>query len=270
MKRFLFILTIAALMSSCAPSRYVVHVEMCRASKSGLNLMGKTISTVYYKGDDLIENRLIDSLAMGFTRSLENDYQTGKGSVLSVSLDRSSGDYTSRDSLINLLGRYGGDVVLLFDVTFSNDMRQLNLMMYCYDGMNKADVVKKYMGNSHLQFSSEEEMLADALTTGRYISESFKIQWNHEQYSITYYDAPKWLEALYKAEQFDWKGAMDIWLGLLDSEDPLKRASAEYNIAVACYMLGDFDLAKMWLDRSDAECRMPSLTDTMRKYLMKN
>lgn len=274
MKRVLFILTIAAFIVSCGPSRHAVHVEMRHASKSGLELVGKNITAVYYKGDDLTENKLIDSLAAGFSRSLENDYQTGRGSVPAVSLDRTSGDHTSRDSLINLLARNGADVLLLFDVTFSNstanNMLPMKVTMYCYDAMNQEDVVKRYVGSSLLQFSSEKEMLTEALKAGSHISESFKMQWKHEQYSIAYYDSVKWLEALARAEQYDWKGAMDIWFELLDSHDPLKRSAAEYNISVACYMLGDFDLARLWLDRSDAESMMPTLSDAMRKRLKKN
>ena len=70
-----------------------------------------------------------------------------------------------------------------------------------------------------------------------------------------------------RAEQFDWKGAMDIWFEFLDVRDVLKRSSAEYNIAVACYMLGDYDLAQMWLDRSDSENKMPTLSDPLRKRI---
>ena len=70
-----------------------------------------------------------------------------------------------------------------------------------------------------------------------------------------------------KAEQYDWKGAMDIWIELLSSNDMMKRASAEYNIAVACYMLGDLDLASEWLDRSDADNKLPTLSDALRKRI---
>ena len=92
-------------------------------------------------------------------------------------------------------------------------------------------------------------------------------QWKPEYYSIAYYDSTKWYEALMKAEQYDWKGAMDIWISLLDSQDVMKRACAEYNISVACYMLGDMALAEQWLDRSDAENKMPTLSDAMRKRI---
>ena len=167
--------------------------------------------------------------------------------------------------------QHGGDVVFLFDVTFSNStnpgMRPIKVAMYCYDGMNKEDVVKKFVGSALLQYSMADELLTEATKAGAHIADSFKMQWKQEQYSIAYYDSEKWLEALICADKYDWKGAMDIWLTLLDSSDPLKRASAEYNIAVACYMLGDFQLAKLWLDRSDAENKMPTLSDAMRKRI---
>jgi hypothetical protein len=68
-------------------------------------------------------------------------------------------------------------------------------------------------------------------------------------------------------EEYDWLGAMEIWLSLLDTNDLLKRACAEYNIAVACYMLGDFELADEWLEKSKADNNMPTLTDAMSKRI---
>lgn len=59
---------------------------------------------------------------------------------------------------------------------------------------------------------------------------------------------------------------MDIWMTFLDTNDPLKRSSAEYNIAVACYMLGDYALAKEWLELSDNDNRLP-LSDALHKRI---
>ena len=60
---------------------------------------------------------------------------------------------------------------------------------------------------------------------------------------------------------------MDIWLSMLDTNDLLKRAAAEYNISVACYLLGDFELAEEWLKKSKADNDMPTLTDAMSKRI---
>ena len=102
--------------------------------------------------------------------------------------------------------------------------------------------------------------------TGEVIAESFKSQWKHEQYSIVYYETEKWYDALVRAEAFDWKGAMDVWMELLSTNDLYKRSCAEYNIAVACYMLGDYSLATEWLDRSDQDNMLP-LSDGLRKRI---
>jgi len=46
----------------------------------------------------------------------------------------------------------------------------------------------------------------------------------------------------------------------------MKRACAEYNISVACYMLGDYTLALEWLDLSDKDNKLP-ISDAMRKRI---
>ena len=59
---------------------------------------------------------------------------------------------------------------------------------------------------------------------------------------------------------------MDIWFTLLDSKDVLKRSCASYNIAVACYLLGDYRLSEDWLDLSDKESELP-LSASLRKRI---
>ena len=78
-------------------------------------------------------------------------------------------------------------------------------------------------------------------------------EWKREQYSLYYFEGDAWYMALEKAEAFDWKAAMDIWMGQMESSNVLKRASAAYNLATACYMLGDYKLASEWLDQADKE-----------------
>ena len=153
--------------------------------------------------------------------------------------------------------------------------------MYCFDGMNKDERVYTFAGSSvaapHAYSDgkqSRETLLASALSTlpdvgfeaGQMLAGSFKSQWKHEQYSIVYFDGSQWYKAVDYAEQYYWKEAMDIWIGLLDTNDLLRRSCAEYNISVACYMLGDYDLAEEWLDRSDVDNKLP-LSDGLRKRI---
>ena len=78
-------------------------------------------------------------------------------------------------------------------------------------------------------------------------------EWKREQYSLYYFESDEWYTALEKAEALQWKAAMDIWMGQLESGNVLKRACAAYNLSTACDMLGDYNLASEWLDLADKE-----------------
>lgn len=268
MKNFLSILSLTFLLLSCGPSRHAIHVEMRYPSRSGIELAGKIISVVYVSGDNQQGNTVSENMAIGFAGALEKDYATGEGSVGVYSVDGRLGDYAQKDSLVNLLVQTGSDVIFLLDELGLGEKGVSGLPMkvtlHCFDGMNRSDKVQTFTGSKVLSYGSEEELSSEATKAGQLLASSFTAQWKDEQYSIAYYDGTRWYEALDKAERYDWKGAMDIWFGLLDTKDLMKRATAEYNIAVACYMLGDFDLASQWLDKSVKDNDMPTLTKALR------
>jgi hypothetical protein len=259
---------------------------------------------VYLEGDNAVASEFCESMADGFAYTLEQDY--GPGTQMSIFRMRSleGADYSKKDSLFNILMDTGTDVVFLFDTVrfgtmtvggpsrvsypsspdssfVSNGNIPYTMKLYCYDGMNKEDRVQAFGGTAIARpevYSSGKDDSTVATSkawkslgiegwdAGVKIADSFKSQWKHEQYSIIYYEGEKWYAALEKAEQYDWKGAIDIWMDLLSTNDLMKRACAEYNISVACYMLGDYALAKEWLDLSDKENKLP-LSDALRKRI---
>ncbi len=294
-----------AIVVSCGPSKHAVHVEMRQPSRAGVELAGKIVSVVYLENDNPVATEFNKSMADGFAYTLEEDYGTGNGSIGIYRMRRTpGGDYASKDSLFNILMDTGADVVFLFDtLKFGNmtvggpsrvaspsnpDSSYINsstipftMKLYCFDGMNKEEKVQSFGGTSLARPSvysngNDDSTIATAKAykalgaegwdAGLEVAESFKSQWKHEQYSIVYYETSEWYEALEKAEQYDWKGAMDIWFGFLDSNDVLKRSCAAFDISVACYMLSDFALAAEWLDRSDAESKLP-ISDSLRKRI---
>lgn len=305
MKRILALCLIAFLtVVSCGPSKHAVHVEMRHPSKTGVNLVGKNVAVVYLEGDNAVSSEFAETMADGFAYTLEQDYgaSTKVGIYRMRCLD--GADYSKKDSLFNILMDTGSDIVFLFDTVrfgmmtvggpsrvsypssldsayVSNGSVPYTMKLYCYDGMNKEDKVQAYGGTSTARpevYSNGKDDSTVALSkawkslgiegwdAGVKVADSFKSQWKHEQYSIVYYDAEKWYDALGKADQYDWKGAIDIWMKLLDVNDPMKRACAEYNISVACYMLGDYALAVEWLDLSDKENKLP-ISDALRKRI---
>lgn len=302
-KAFMILAAFAAV--SCGPSRHSLHLEMRYPSKAGIELAGKTVSVVYLENKDRIATEFNSHMADGFAYALEEEYATGEGSVPVFSMPRvSDGNYADKDTLFRILMDAGTDVVFLIDTVSLGTMRvdspsriasaiskdssylslahmPFTMKMYSFDAMDKTETVKNYGGSSEAQpivYSDGKDSAARqyekaraalpsaAWEVGKEISESFKSQWKHEQYSLTYFDSEKWYLALDKAEAYDWKGAMDIWISLLKTNDLMRRSCAEYNISVACYMLGDYQLASEWLDLSDEDNLLP-LSDAMRKRI---
>ena len=290
---------------SCGPSQFVVHVEMRHPSKSGLDLFAKTMSVVYAEDDDKLSTEFTAMLADGFAYFLEQEYQLTDGSVGVYSVPyKEDAVYSSKDSIINILLEVGSDVVFLFDpaelgglstgavtrvpLAHSVDSSYVNegrlpfsVKLYAYDSMNKEDKVFLFTGSSTVSprvysdgKDSREETVAkfttaignEAWKAGKEVSESFASEWKHEQYSLLYFDSDKWYEALILADRYEWKAAADIWMSLLTSKDIMKKACAEYNIAVSCYMLGDIPLAKKWLDLADSHNKV-YLSDGLRKRI---
>ena len=271
MKKSLFILFMLAVVS-CGPTRHAITLQIRHPSKSGLDLGGKIVSVAYSSVGDPTVDSFNKSMAGSFAGVLEEDYETGEGSVKVVRVDGTKADYAQRDSLVDLLMKTGSDMVFLFAspvFTTSNTSGAvpMKISLYCYDGMNMEDKVFAFTGTTVLTSTSPSSLENEAIDAGKNVSDIFKAQWKHEQFSIVYFDSAKWYEALTLAEEYDWKGAMDIWFSLLETKDMMKRASAEFNISVACYMLGDFELAQEWLKKSKADNDMPTLTDAMSKRI---
>lgn len=293
------------MLSSCGPSRHAIYVEMRQPSKSGIEFAGKNIAVVHLDNGNTLGSPLSEGIADGLAYALEQDYGTGEGSVGIYRMPvTKGGDYASKDTLVTLLMDTGSDVLFLIDTLAVGNMTMggatsvasaaspdssyistgslpFTMKLFCYDAMNKDDKVYSYSGSSvAVPFAysdglqSAEVIRSKAVASlpevgfeaGMTISASFKSQWKHEQYQVVYFDSAQWFNAMEYADRYEWKHAMDIWLGLLDTNDMLKRSCAAYNLALASYMLGDYHLAAEWLDRSDADNKLP-MSDTLRKRI---
>lgn len=268
MRRLLPILLAMMLLAACGPSKHIMHVDMRYPSKSGLDLAGKMPSVVYLESDDESATTFNGGMAAAFAAALEEDLGTGEGSVGVYRMYKQPDvEYATRDALLDLMVDTDADVVFLFDQVELKEreagsmsaMVPFTMKLYCLDGMDKSEEVRTFAGSSRA--------MPDGQDAGRTVAESFKSKWKTEPYSLTFYDAEKWYLALDKAEAYDWKGAMDQWFTLLETNDLMRRSCAEYNIAVACYMLGDYALAEQWLDLSDADNKLPNISDSLRKRI---
>ena len=306
MRRILYLAISACLLAvSCGPVKHAVHVEMRHPSKSGVDLAGKNISIVYLENDSQTASQFSEALADAFAYTLEKDYGTGEGSVGIYRMRHADGgNYSSKDSLFNLLMDTGADVVFLLDtmkfgaMSVSGPARTsasvsadslyvssasvpYSMTLHCFDAMDKTESVKTFTGtavaspnvysdgkddNETAYAKAWKALGMQGWEAGVKVASSFKSQWKHEQYTIVYFESGRWFDALALAESYDWKGAMDIWFQYLTVNDPMKRSCAQFDISVACYMLGDYALAKEWLDLSDKTNKLP-ISDAMRKRI---
>ncbi len=304
-KRWLPVAAAVAAAVSCSPQAFVMDIEMKGASSSRLDLSGKSMSVVYL--DDLSgrDTTFTKGVAEGFARAIEKEYFDGREAVniYTMTKDR-AGVYSAKDTLVNLILDTGDDVVFLFDspqfgevslggrqriaggqedssnVAYATIPFKLNL--YAYDSMAKEDTVRMFRGTSTVRqalffgdSSSEESLklsvwdkLAEAgETIGEKSAVSFIPEWTGEALTFLYYETSAWEKAAELAYGYRWKEAVDAWMALLDTDNMEKRSCAEYNIAVALYILGDCQLAEKWLDMSDRD--MPiSLSPSLRQKIL--
>ncbi len=308
MRRFsgIFLLGLLACgLSSCDPQAFTMNIEMRQKSTSGLDLGRKTMAVVYLESPSGVDSVFNASVANGFAEALERDYFAGNTEVGVFRMPkREKADYSSKDTLVNLVMDTGSDVVFLFDtpkfgqVSLSPressgiaaaDSSQLvyasfpySINLYVYDSMDKADTVRVFSGSSTARQPivtgaavPDRELLgkvwgqveSQGFKTGEFSSRKFMSVWKEEPFTFIYYDTPSaWNDGAQAAYEYRWKDAIDSWMKLLDTTNMSKRSCAEFNIAQACYLLGDYDLASKWLDASDRD--MPiSLTKTVRQRI---
>ncbi len=291
-------------LTACGPDVFSMLVDMRQPSDSGLDLSGKSMSVVYMEDPAGRDSLFASSMAEGFAGTLESDYFGGEEAMGVYRMFRNpEGVYSSKDTLVSAAMQTGSDVVFLFDtpsfgkisVTESKpvagDSVQVTLSapfklnMYAYNTLG-ADTVRVFKGTSTLlqtvqcaKTDGEDAMerkfwesLSEAgMITGTRSASTFLSNWSPETYYFYYFDTPSgWGKASDAAYDYRWRDAVDLWMTLLDTKDMYRRGAAEYNIAGAFYILGDYALAAEWLDHSDSDCKMATSSQLRRKIEAKS
>ena len=296
------------LAASCGPATFTMDVDVRRPSKSGLDLSRKTFSMVYLDSGNHEDSLFSASIAEGFASKLEKEYFQGEQIIDIFRLEKKQDvDYDSKETLLDILLDVGSDVVFLLeppafgkvsvgamsklenrsgsaDSSFVSEVSvPFTIRINVYDSMNPADSVFSFNGASTAALvaysdgtENNENLIKRGLAsigesgkeTGKTAANSFLSTWKTVSLPIIYYDSDSWLQAVYLANEFRWKEALDIWLSFTESRNLEKRSCASYNAAVACYMLGEKELASEWLDRSDADYPL-SVSRELRKIISK-
>ena len=274
MEKSLSLLALALGMAlvSCSPSAYVLDLESRRPSESGLDLAGKSLSVIYLESSDgrdsLFNNRAADALAYG----LEGEFFDGAEAVKVYNLVKDeAGDYASRDTASQYIMLLDSDVVMILDTP---DVREnasglnptLASRLYVYDSMAGNDDGVTVL---HSTTSAPLNDSNRALNVGNALLKPLRSQWEHETYTVLYFEGlgRKWIDATLKADEMKWAEAIELWMDLAKLKNTTQASCAMYDIALGCYMLEQYDLALEWLDASDKTLPL-SLNRGMRKRIL--
>ena len=294
-------------MAACSPMTYPIQLEMRHPSSSGLNLSGKSIGIGCMSGPGAADSLFSVAAASGLARTLEADYfgseevipifQVPQTEEINMELMMKYFMESDQDVFfligppefgtvsLGTLNPARGSVSSPDSAFVSPCTVPFSLKLWVLDSLEGKDTFHSYKGGSTIKINvySNGLLNADGLKTeamrqsaghadrvGIQLGGSFISTWKLEQYSLYYYDdysTQNWFKPLSEAEQFHWKEAVDLWTPFLKSRDYQKRACASYNIAVAFYMLGDYELALRWLDQADRFGK-PALSDGLRKRIL--
>lgn len=99
---------------------------------------------------------------------------------------------------------------------------------------------------------------------------SFTQNWYSDAVTVVYYpNAIKWEDAINLAYCGEWKQAVEKWMSILDGDISLERRRyAEYNIALGCFLMGEWKVADMWLNQCLSDFgsgNVPSYVSRLKK-----
>lgn len=285
-------------LQSCDPQAFSMNVEMRYPSSSGMSIDGKSVAVVYLNEDSAKDSVFNECLANGFASAIEKNYFNGAEAVNLYKMPKVGGGvYSNADTLINLIVDTGCDIVFLFDAPEFGNVQikeqktstsgtyypvsvPVAIKLYGFDSLSGSDTVHVWTGtrmlSANMEASLGRQAAADSLwnrigssaeNLGEVSARTFAPVWKEETYTFIYYESPEaWLAAAQYASDYKWNEAMKVWISLLDTNNPMKRSCAEYNIATACFLMGDNELALKWLNSSDEDYPI-SLSKTLRKRI---
>lgn len=285
-------------LQSCDPQAFSMNVEMRYPSSSGMSIDGKSVAVVYLNEDSAKDSVFNECLANGFASAIEKNYFNGAEAVNLYKMPKVGGGvYSNADTLINLIVDTGCDIVFLFDAPEFGNVQikeqktstsgtyypvsvPVAIKLYGFDSLSGSDTVRVWTGtrmlSANMEASLGRQAAADSFwnrigssaeNLGEVSARTFAPVWKEETYTFIYYESPEaWLTAAQYASDYKWNEAMMVWISLLDTNNTMKRSCAEYNIATACFLMGDNELALKWLNSSDEDYPI-SLSKALRKRI---
>ncbi|MCQ2145121.1 MAG: DUF6340 family protein [Bacteroidales bacterium] len=253
-------------MSACSYYTYPVAIERKAPSVTGLDLPGKSVSVSFVSAGQK-DSVFMSTLAENFAVGLETFLFDSESAIDLFAIRKTKGaDYMQKDTLIQLVMSTDADVAFLFDspeyTVDGKDTTYVRMKFYVYDSMAEVDSVYAFSGRK--KYANLDKLPTE---TGTQFAQYFQPQWKQEEVKVYFSDDDKTQQAALFASDFQWAKAMNIWLEMVSSKNLQKRALMSYNVALACHMLGNDEMALTWLDRAESNYEVGQ-AKTLRARIM--
>lgn len=254
MKRFAFCVVAALVLAACSPQVYPLYLEVRQPSSSGLDLSRKSMGIVFMDSVNPADSSFDRSAASAFARALEEDYFSGAEEV--GLYHTAASDSVSLEKMQTLVMDSGKDVVFLLSshlgTARSDGSLPVTTRLSVYDSMGE-DKVYRYSGSAILPAPGGADAPSQPEVVGERISARFLSKWKTESFRFYYFDqfGSDWESPIEYVEEGKVGKAIDAWSVLVKKGSAIQRACAAYNMAMAFYLLEDYEMSLLWLDYAD-------------------
>lgn len=290
-----YLVCIAFFLSACAPTQLSLVIDSKVESNDVITLNGRSAAVVSITRPDDRDSALVVEMGLGVAEGVEKELGLESGTIKVFSYPSSNIDRNKVGSLDLLALQHELDLLIVVDSLifghysiplkttayiddsfkhFSEVTLPYSLTLSIYDRSQLGVKFKKWVNDTLSWSIVHDEEVANSVAINRVngalkqwvraegesVAKVFLPKWNTQERTIISFSGLKWQNGYYLAYDFKWEEAIDVWLSLVKSSNPKKSGAAAYNIAVACEILGEYQLARKWLDYANGKCYFSPMT----------
>ncbi|MBR6465333.1 MAG: hypothetical protein IKS82_02740 [Bacteroidales bacterium] len=280
-QRYGFLALLGLVLAGCGtPQAMLFNVDVLQPKKFTLAVDEQPVAVVATYKDKASDSTSSANLALGAARYIETGNALDEGSVGAFTIPEE--EYTGagdKEYMEGLMLATGSETLVIVrdiemgDVEVSRTFDEISGMsivgilpvkanMDVYDAIADTTIFSERISDNlkfHIPLdqnltqqgisaflSANDSLIVSAV--GALLAKHISYQWIEEEWMlIDYPEESAWHNAYKDAMDFKWEEAIKAWMPLTEDKNSEKASYAAFNIAVACQMLGQTDLAIEWL-----------------------
>jgi len=282
--KFLWAASLAFLLAGCGvPKAMVFDVDVLQPTKYVLDVEDRSTAFVATYSDDKSDSAAVAAVALGAARQIEENNALEEGTIGAFTIPASEYKGAEDKEYLEqlMLATGNGCLAIINNLTFKEGSLKRGLYEYygsniiaivpvianldIYDALTDTMLFQTHVIDSIKFLIPEDYVLTEESLNnfmsenraqifnafGAKIADKVSQKWNQEEWMlIDYPDNTSWHKAYTDAMEFKWEEAVKVWMPSTEDSDSKRASYAAFNIAVACQMMGETDLALNWIKYS--------------------